>query len=286
MHYSYLSKLKFYALLIFYKLTSFSECKNFQIKVFLNEFDFLLATLYGIDKLTSNNKKIIILKTGLGKFMIRDICADINIASPSFERPDLNELFKKIRDSLNKNHPVVFIDIGASFGKFTIAVGNRFKAYRNQLSILSFEPDPENFKLLKKNIRLNKLNNIKAFHTALSNKRTIQKFFYFSPMKQIVSFPTREKINIRTTLLSDYLAYIPEKKSPDVFIKIDVEGHEIEVLMGSKEIIKKYKNILLLIEDSLPSASGQLIQYLSHHGNFLTKITSYNSFWKLQANDI
>lgn len=213
--------------------------------------------------------------------MIRDICADINIASPAFERQDINELFKKIDDALVKHHHVLFIDAGASFGKFTVAVGNRFRRYTKQLSILAFEPDSENFRLLTKNVELNNLRNVKIFQTALSNTETVKKFFYYRPMKQIVSFPTPEQINVHTTMLDTYSKYISSDDNTELFIKLDVEGHEIETLQGSNKILRNKKNITLLVEDSTTFTSYKLIQYLSSHGTFLDKKTVYNSFWKL-----
>jgi hypothetical protein len=37
---------------------------------------------------------------------------------------------------------------------------------------------------------------------------------------------------------------MPFIKKPVSFIKIDVEGHEIDLLLGAKEIIAKYKPII------------------------------------------
>ena len=78
---------------------------------------------------------------------------DITMASPSYERADLNELIRLISQPLKQKRNVIFIDIGASFGKFTVAIGGHFRRYKKQLHILSFEPDSDAYQLLQKNIK-------------------------------------------------------------------------------------------------------------------------------------
>lgn len=283
MRYSLWSKIKFYASLAFYKLTSFLEVSNYKGRIFFNEVIFLFHTLNGYRSLTSDRTNTLILKSKFGTFKIRDIGIDITIASPSFERLDVDELMKRIREKMIDNHKVLFIDIGANFGKFTISVGNAFKKNSDALQILSFEPEKNSYKLLKENIRLNGLKNVKAYPTALSNKTGTQKFYYYEPMKQIVSFPTSKVISIKTRTLDSYMKSLPMNRYTDIFIKLDVEGHEIEVLDGGKTLINRNADTTLLIEDSMSNVPGKLSTYLLKHAQFITKHTSYNSFWKLHV---
>jgi len=222
----------FYIRLLFYKATSFLECKNYRLKVIMHELNFLLFTL-GLKQLSSSNTHRITLNTHLGNFTIRDMTNDIIIASPSYEKQDLNELLSQIQTSLSAGHKVLFLDIGACFGKFTVAVGKKFRSYKKNLSILSFEPDPVNFKLLKQNILLNRLKNTKIFRSTLSNNEIRKQFYYFRPMKQIVSFPTNETIYLSTTKLDTYLHSMPKERNTDVFIKLDAEGHEKKFLKAA-----------------------------------------------------
>ena len=75
------------------------------------------------------------------------------------------------------------------------------------------------------------------------------------------------------------------------FIKIDVEGHEIEVINGSKELIKKFKPILMIeieerhsknkLSDSISyiNSLGYEPHCLQHnHLVSLNKIDNLNSF--------
>ena len=276
MRYSWYKKILFYITLAFYKLTSFFECKNYKMKVLFNEFNFFLCML-GIKKLSEDSEKIITLKTKFGTFSIRDITSDINIASPAYERQDLNELIKYIKWNLQLHHKVLFIDIGACFGKYTVTIGNIFKKYSKQIDILAFEPDKQNYNLLKKNVLLNNLKNVTLYKIALSNQNTTQKFYYYSPMKQIVTFTTKKPLQIITKTLDQIL--ISKGISPDtnLVVKIDIEGNELKALQGSKKIFSLYKNSFLLIEDSFKKIALQ--QHLNNKFHFFKKLTNYNSFW-------
>jgi FkbM family methyltransferase len=280
MNYPVLQKIIFYFTLAYYKLFSFLECQNYRRKIFINEFIYLFCML-GFRNFETDTNKIILIKTKFGKFYIRDINIDIHIASPSYERQDINELVRQIDSSLILNHKVVFLDIGAFFGKYIVVIGNVFKKYGDKLKIIAFEPDTENYDLLRKNITLNRLSNVTAYQKALSNKKSIKRFFYYSPMKQIVSFPTSKKILIHTHILDDCITESIITKDTDLYIKLDVEGHEVQVLKGAKHVIDLSGNTTLLIEDAGGSQT-KLIQFLSTIGMFLHKKTQINSFWKLK----
>lgn len=274
MHYSLFSKCSFYITYAFYKIIAPLECHNFRLKILFNELTFLLYTL-GLRSLRATYSSHILLKTIFGDFYIRDMNNDLNIASPSFERLDLNELLNRIRMAINRNHKVLFIDVGAGFGKYTITIGHMFRKYQKRLAIYSYEPEPESYELLNKNVLLNQLKNVRTYRRALSDKKRTRPFFYFEPMKMYASSPPGKKIIIHTDILDSYTKYFSKGKNTEVFIKIDVEGHEIEVLKG----LKKISNCILLIEDSAGATSQKLFNYLSNHGKLLVKKTPYNSFW-------
>ncbi len=282
MRYSIVSKINFYLTLAYYKLISPLECRNYHLRVLINEFAFLFYTL-GFAKLNSEHGNKIVLKTKFGDFQIRDIGIDLQIASPAFERLDLEALIRKIHDALARNHTVTFIDVGAGFGKFTVAIGTHFRKYARKLTIYSFEPERENFELLRKNIRLNQLRNVRSMRLALSDKTVKQKFYYFELMRMIVSFPTSQKVFIRTKPLDSLRKYLINGDNTELFIKLDAEEHEIKALQGSKKTISMSKNTTLLIEDSAGATHEKLIRYLASHGSFLVKHTAYNSFWRLAS---
>jgi len=280
MQFSALSKLKFYLSLALYNLLSPLECRNFRAHIFLNEFYYLFL-VFTRQNFPSRVSRRILLKTVFGDFLIRDLCWDLKSASPAFERMDIEELTRRISVSLAQHRHVLFLDVGAQFGKYSITIGNRFRKNAKNISIYAFEPDPENFSLLTKNVKINNLHSITPVHVALSSRKAVQKFYYYPPQKMIVSYPTAKKISIRTEVLDNYMKKFSRLSKTDVFIKLDVEGHEINVLEGSKQLIRNANNTTLLVEDAESVFSPKLTRYLSAHGNGLTKISTYNSFWRL-----
>lgn len=147
-----------------------------------------------------------------------------------------------VKNYLKKD--ATFVDIGAHYGYYSLLAANSDK----NVKVISIEPVKENYNILKKNIHLNKLKNCELYNIAASDKKEIKIFnvteasdsagFYLHPNTK-----TKEKINIQTINIDEIL----KGKKVD-FIKIDVEGHEIKVLNGLKETLKKNKNIILLVE--------------------------------------
>src|SRR5690606_2597853 len=60
----------------------------------------------------------------------------------------------------------IFVDIGAHYGYYSMLAGTSNKARR----IISFEPSPVTFEVLKRNAELNKLENIELYNLAVSDK--------------------------------------------------------------------------------------------------------------------
>ncbi len=281
MNLSKTKSLGFYIQLLLYKLLTPLECGNYRLKVFVNEFTFILAML-GLRKLRSENREKITIRTKFGTLRIRDIDSDIAIASPSYERQDINELLSLMGTSLYSGNHVLFIDAGACFGKYSVAVASEFRRYRRLLTVFAFEPDPENYRLLCANIRLNHLRNVRTFRIALSNSGETKKFYYYAPMKQIVSSPTDKTIFIRTDTLDRLTSVYTSPHPHSLFIKLDVEEHEVQVLEGSKRLFRRFDNTILLTEDSAVTVTQKLHKYLLRNGTILVKKTPYNSFWEIR----
>lgn len=136
---------------------------------------------------------------------------------------------------LNK-FPDVFkgtcLDIGANIGNHTLYYSKQFH------NILSFEPLPINFKLLE--INTHNLKNVKIFNSALGADNSIRDFFYdyrnlggssFNNINQ----DSLNKISVTTQKLDD----LNLDSEHITFIKLDVEGSEIDVINGAINTITK-----------------------------------------------
>ena len=137
----------------------------------------------------------------------------------------------------------VFIDIGANIGQTSMNLSKKLGKIAHK--IYAFEPIPSTYEKLKYNILLNNFSSIEIFNIALGNEEDI--------MKMEMSCPTNSggfKMTPKNSIIKNEWVQVLQKKlddfykldNPIQFIKIDVEGYEIEVLKGAEQIIK---NILL-----------------------------------------
>ncbi len=136
----------------------------------------------------------------------------------------------------------VILDVGAHIGLFSIMAA---KSASNG-KVYVFEPSEENFKLLEENVRLNKLDNIELINKAVTKESGIREFALSpdDPAGHSIPFgeTSRQKINIQTTSLGDFLA---DKNINKVdFLKMDCEGAEYEIFYScSDETLNKIDKI-------------------------------------------
>ena len=135
------------------------------------------------------------------------------------------------------------LDIGAHTGRYTV-LGSVCGKKNN---IVSFEPYFLNYSRMLSNLRLNKILTNNCFFSAASSKNGYKSFeiknkdkFFHSSSGKIVS--DKESRFMVQTLRIDTLNF----KSKVNAIKIDTEGHELEVLQGSTDILKREKPLLII----------------------------------------
>lgn len=151
-------------------------------------------------------------------------------------------------DELLKSSSTIF-DIGANAGHVGIALSSRY--CRNGGIVYAFEPDPENFKRLTENIKLNPFLKIHAKPIALQDDHKLD-FSPFNIRRAVdndknmnfglsslvdISLHKRSKINVKTSTIDNEVKKLGIKKID--FIKIDVEGAENLVLRGGIETIRR-----------------------------------------------
>ena len=72
----------------------------------------------------------------------------------------------------------IVVDVGAHIGLYTIIASKRVGLSGK---VFSIEPDPVNFEILGKNIRINHLENVVALNYALILKKAIKTYIYIMP---------------------------------------------------------------------------------------------------------
>lgn len=131
----------------------------------------------------------------------------------------------------------VFIDVGANIGKYSIMIGHKLKKGK----VISIEPEKNNFKILKKNISLNKLNNVIPINAICSNKEGKQKLFLKErdrgghSIKEDFGHGHEEIESVTIDSI------VEKRKITEInLIKVDVEGAELDVLKGAEKTLTKY----------------------------------------------
>jgi len=170
------------------------------------------------------------------RFRLRKDSIDLFQFKPNKEREVLN-VMKTIREG-------TFIDVGSHVGKYTCVVA---KQLEGKGKVISIEADPNNFKALQENIKLNKLKNVEAYNVAAFSENKRIKFYSgslteASQSSAIIKPKNSNIIEVNATRLDS----IVKKKKDITLMKIDVEGAEFEVLKGSREILRKAKPILIV----------------------------------------
>jgi len=134
----------------------------------------------------------------------------------------------------NISKPYIFIDIGANQGIYTLVASKN----KNIKKIYSFEPVPENFSLLKKNIKLNNSSRIIPKKVAISSYNESRYISFDKNHTGTSSLDLKKKNSDKLIWIKTInYKYLNEliKLNYKLIIKIDVEGHELVVL---KQIIK------------------------------------------------
>lgn len=139
-----------------------------------------------------------------------------------------------------------FLDAGANIGNHSLHVAQHLK----NGTVIAFEPSPKTFEQLNSNIALNNFSNIIAVQKALSDKK--QKVtLYLSKAENIGSTGlsasdefSGETVSVNTITGDEWLQQNFQNRIAG--IKIDVEGHELEVLKGLQQMIERDMPFLMI----------------------------------------
>jgi FkbM family methyltransferase len=136
------------------------------------------------------------------------------------------------------------LDIGANIGNHTLTLG------LHSDTVLAFEPVPFIFNLLKKSVCDNKLDNVKLYNIALSDHAGTAPIHIHTKGNFAASSLTRSSEAMSLTIdvplkTGDQVVADALIKTIDL-IKLDVESHETEVILGLKNTIQTSKPLCIL----------------------------------------
>ena len=151
------------------------------------------------------------------------------------EREEWDELVL-LNNLLGKGE--TFIDVGANIGTWSLVAA---KIAGEDGKVLSVEPNPKTAERLRKNVELNSFGNVNVIEGAASdNEGTC---FLTCPQEHNLASIVTEKdegsLEVRSFTLD---GVIDEVSITSVAgIKIDAEGHELEVLKGAEGLLSKFR---------------------------------------------
>jgi FkbM family methyltransferase len=127
------------------------------------------------------------------------------------------------RASLLKEHDLV-LDLGAGTGDFSILAS---KKVGQNGKVIAIEPNLADYQILKLNIEKNKCGNVIPLNSGVGAEAGENEFTFWGKTFKL-------RINTLETILEELGV-----KNKINFIKMDIEGFEVDVLSASIEIIKE-----------------------------------------------
>ena len=181
----------------------------------------------------------------------------IAVSGYNFIRGDY-ESFKTEAFLNNFSRGTIFFDIGAHIGYYSsiAAVINDSKGY-----IYSFEPRPMNIEFFRRHMKINNFQNVILTEAAVGKS---DGYVQFDDKHGSATGFVSQDGNLRVRQVSiDRMVKEGSLPFPD-FIKIDVEGGEIEVLKGLEYVISSAKPKILVATHS-PEERKFVEDFLNRH---------------------
>lgn len=218
---------------------------------------------YFLRKALFNNRERF-LKEGMPSYagLINEYISIDIMVDGVYDLKSINEILQLLKsDNLNFKFDTL-IDIGANIGNHSVYLSKYFK------NVIAFEPNPFTFEILRLNTY--QYSNIKINNFGLSSsedsvflsedKRNLGGSQIYNDKNDIPSNLVAREISLKK--LDDLNI---DASLDGVLIKLDVEGHEIHALKGSKNFINKYKPVICFEqhEEDFINSTSETIDFLS-----------------------
>ena len=157
------------------------------------------------------------------------------------------------------------LDIGANIGYYAEILSN---IVGEKGTVHCFEPDERNFSYLKKSA--NGLHNLFINHAAVGP--VTGHISIFTSKELNVDHRTYkpaeydQELKIKSVAIDDYLATLPSPVSKVDFIKMDIQGFEMEAIKGMEKTLDANPNIKLISEFwpyGLRTAGSSVVDYFN-----------------------
>lgn len=173
---------------------------------------------------------------------------------------------------------MTFVDVGAHVGQYSL-LGSGLVGLEG--TVHSFEPEPETFDLLQHNVLINGLHNVHPIRCALGESLKEVELYVARPdnigqtsLRQPNNF-SGVKVRVQCQTLDSYAGEHGIDRIN--LIKIDVEGAELDVLMGARGVLSRNPKPHIIVEfweeflQEYGVSCAQLAEFLRGSG--------YSLFW-------
>ena len=153
----------------------------------------------------------------------------------------------------------VFIDVGANIGLYSVLVAKR----PNPPRIVAFEPDPRNYDQFRANLLINGVTAaVETHRLAVSNRSSVafRMASATSTGESRVDPGDPGAVELPAVRLDEFMPLLERV----IFIKIDIEGHELAALTGMAGLLRT--NRCFLQVECFAERLGQVTAFLGQAG--------------------
>ena len=186
---------------------------------------------------------------------------------------DIQFLREHLSDATN------IIDIGANYGVYSVCFAKQCRG-----KVYAFEPVATTFDFLKQSVAQNNLDNLIVEQCAVSNQNGTGYIATGSHAELNRLSNDEQGEQVELVSLDEYL---PENETID-FIKIDAEGHEIDVLKGMQKLIEKQHPSMMfeIVSDDSGLDLAVMDFYRTHGYKIYQLLPGYNRLVELDSEKI
>jgi FkbM family methyltransferase len=207
------------------------------------------------------------------------------LVAGAFERSELAFVERFLQPGMN------VLDIGAHQGLYTL-LSSRRVGYRGK--VIAFEPSPRERRALRLHTWLNLRANVSIEKFALGNEEKESDLFVVdgdqtgcNSLRPPVVHSGTSRLRVQVTRLDDWL----KRREVDQvhFIKLDVEGAELEVLKGAQRLLECHPRPVILAEvqdirtQSWGYQAAAILEHLVQRGFTWFKLSENSSLQELDV---